>query len=518
MVDVCLRHLSTRFRSNTYSGRQFTDATVSIRRMEVLLCAPKPTLRLQGVDSTGVPGQPVGHFVCEGMNTAVGSRPQHTQITVSLTMSNTIVVSPAFESIRDIITIWQTASGSIPSSTEDVGPVAFVINDAVRAAVQVIRAPPQPPFLNAGNYGLHLEDHRFIRHDLGWSLLARLRHWMHTLPKPSTQPINDFESSTIAALARIEALEGHVPVRTTEGVEAAEQVEEFDETGAQEFIGDDFADETYDYIRRQPFMVAAFGYKTSEDSADNTALLDHSTHVFANIDLFHLEHQGRMLESDEVVSSFVNIVSATSGLQYLLSHKGSRPTRRIRAVNAVKAIDVTIQNSIFNAIEPLLSLVPAPKPGDGPTEVDIERLDVLVMDNQIERAELEIIAAGLRMEGVLERGSLNVYREKGGDPAADDTKSTASRMTAIMMISSIETTLSVVKERIHRSSSMPTGIVATWVTKDLGGIASYSVSKIADVPDDLNLLISLRRFDLDIQPQMKVLHGLINHVRQEDLP
>jgi hypothetical protein len=86
------------------------------------------------------------------------------------------------------------------------------------------------------------------------------------------------------------------------------------------------------------------------------------------------------------------------------------------------------------------------------------------------------------------------------------------------MISSMETVLSVIKERIHSASIMPTGIVATWETQDLGGMASLTSFEDIGLPDQLKLLVSLRRFDLDIRPQMKALHGLVNHVRQEDLP
>jgi hypothetical protein len=49
-------------------------------------------------------------------------------------------------------------------------------------------------------------------------------------------------------------------------------------------------------------------------------------------------------------------------------------------------------------------------------------------------------------------------------------------------------------------------------------MASHVAYQEPSFPDEVKVLLSLRRFDLDVRPQMKALHGLINHVRQEDLP
>jgi hypothetical protein len=274
-----------------------------------------------------------------------------------------------------------------------------------------------------------------------------------------------------------------------------------------------------DWVREQTFIKLAFGQEIHAEPSTHTTLLDHTTHVFANLDLLHLEHQGKMLESDQIVSSSLNVMSASTGLQYLVGYKRSRPIKRIRLVNTVKAIDVVLQNSIFNAIEPLLSLVPPPGPADNnhAENGDADSRTILVMDNQIQRAELQLIAAGLRIKGLLDQGSLNVNHESGTGLEVNKTP-ISSQTTSTMMISSMETVVSVVRERIHSASSMPTGVVATWETKDFGGMASHVAYQEPSFPDEVKILLSLRRFDLDVRPQMKALHGLINHVRQEDLP
>ena len=497
IIDCSVKQISTRFSNRSYSGRDYTEVAVRLRRMEMLLCAPSPALRLQGIEAAGTPGQPVGQVVCEGIEAGVASRLRHSQNTIRLNMCNTAIVTPAFDSIRDLVKAWQAAFASVPSSSDSVTPAAIVLYDAVRAAVEASRPVQQPPFMHASHYELHHMDHRSVRLDFGWSLLTRLRHWVHTLPKPPSVPIPNYALYTSMELAKIE-VEGQ-----SEGC-SQEQMKRL-------------IDDTRLYTRQQTFMTMAFGSEVTPDTSDQNTLLDHTTHLFANIGLFHLAHQGKMLESDRIVSSFVNIVSASTGLQYLLGQKHSRPTMRIRAVNAVKAIDVTIQNSIFNAIEPLLSLVPAREPGSGLEKPDCNRLDIIVMDNLIERAELEVIAAGLRMKGVLDQGSLNIHREDGGI-MNETTSPIASRTTGNIMVSKMETVLSVITERVHSASLMPAGVVATWTTKDLGGVVSHVASEETGFSEDLKVLMSLRSFDLDIRPQMKALHDLINHVRQEDLP
>jgi hypothetical protein len=517
IVDCSVKRLTSRVSKTAQAGHRYTDVAVWVRRMEVLLCTPKPALHLQDVESAGVPGQPVGRVLCEGIEVGLDSRSRHTVITVRLNMFNTGIVTPAFDSIRDIAQSWQAACSVLPSSADQVKPVAFVICDAIRSAIATGQTGSQPLFMTPTGYALQENDPVNVRRDEGWVLLARLRYWTQTLPRQPVDRTMDMTSYAVTELSKIEARglnkdEGK-DLNNNGGVDESER-EILEQSVEKKPVVDSSA-----WVREQTFIKLAFGEEIHAESSTHTTLLDHTTHVFANLDLLHLEHQGKMLESDQIVSSSLNIISASTGLQYLVGFKRSRPIKRMRLVNTVKAIDVVIQNSIFNAIEPLLSLVPAPKTADKDhaEEADADTRTILVMDNQIERAELQLIAAGLRIKGLLDQGSLNVNHETGTGLEINKTP-ISSQTTSTMMVSSMETVVSVVKERIHSSSSMPTGVVATWETKDFGGMASHVAYEEPSFPDEVEVLLSLRRFDLDIRPQMKALHGLINHVRQEDLP
>jgi hypothetical protein len=517
IVDCSVKRITTRVSRSLYAGHQYTNVAAWVRRMEVLLCTPKPALHLQDVECAGVPGQPVGRVLCEGLEAGLDSRSRHTVLTVRLNMFNTGIVTPAFDSIRDIAQVWQAACEILPSSADQVKPVAFVICDAIQSAIAAGQTGSQPLFMTPTGYALQENDPVNVRRDEGWALLARLRYWTQTLPRQPWDRISDMTSYAVTELGKIEARglnkdEGKDPnndglVDDNKG-ELLEQSEEKKPTV-----------DSSDWVREQTFIKLAFGHEIHAEPSAHTILLDHTTHVFINLDLLHLEHQGKMLESDQIVSSSLNIMSASIGLQYLVGYKRSRPIKRIRLVNTVKAIDVVIQNSIFNAIEPLLSLVPAPESADNDhaEKADADNRTILVMDNQIQRAELQLIAAGLRIKGLLDQGSLNVNHESGTGLEVNKIP-ISSQTTSTMMVSSMETVVSVVKERIHSASSMPTGIAATWETKDFGGMASHIAYEEPSFPDEVKVLLSLRRFDLDVRPQMKALHGLINHVRQEDLP
>ena len=522
VVDCSIKRLTTRVSLSKYAGHHYTDVAVWVRRMEVLLCTPKPALHLQDVESAGVPGQPVGRVICEGLEVGLDSRSRHTVITVQLNMFNTGIVTPAFESIRDIAQVWQAACSALPLSADQVNPIAFVICDAIQSAIAADQTGSQPLYMTPTGYALQENDPVNVRREGGWVLLARLRYWTQILPQQPVDRTMDMTSYAVMELGKIEArdldkggskdLDGNQGVDEFEG-EGLEQSKEEKRTEEEKI------EKATEYVREHSFMKIAFGYEDQPDPTAHTTLLDHTTHVFANLDLLHLEHQGKMLESDQIVSSSLNIMSASTGLQYLVGYKRSRPIKRIRLVNTVKAIDVVLQNSIFNAIEPLLSLVPAPRPADNnhAEKIDADSRTILVMDNQIERAELQLIAAGLRIKGLLDQGSLNVNHESGTGLEVNETP-ISSQTASTMMVSSMETVVSVVKERVHSTSSMPTGVVATWETKDFGGMASHVAYQEPSFPDEVKVLLSLRRFDLDIRPQMKALHGLINHVRQEDLP
>jgi hypothetical protein len=517
IVDCSVKRITTRVSRSSYAGHQYTNVAAWVRRMEVLLCTPKPALHLQDVESAGVPGQPVGRVLFEGLEVGLDSRSRHTVLTVRLNMFNTGIVTPAFDSIRDIAQIWQAACSVLPSSVDQVKPVAFVICDAIQSAIATGQTGSQPLFMTPTGYALQENDPVNVRRDEGWALLARLRYWTQTLPRQPVERITDITSYAVTELGKIEARglnkdEGKNP--NHDGVLDDNKGGLLEQSGEKEPTVD-----SSDWVREQTFIKLAFGQEIHAEPSTHTTLLDHTTHVFANLDLLHLEHQGKMLESDQIVSSSLNIMSASTGLQYLVGYKRSRPIKRIRLVNTVKAIDVVLQNSIFNAIEPLLSLVPAPVSADNnhAEKDDADSRTILVMDNQIQRAELQLIAAGLRIKGLLDQGSLNVNHESGIGLEVNKTP-ISSQMTSNMMVSSMETVVSVVKERIHSASSMPTGVVATWETKDFGGMASHVAYQEPSFPDEVKVLLSLRRFDLDVRPQMKALHGLINHVRQEDLP
>jgi hypothetical protein len=452
--------------------------------MDVLLCAPQAALRLQNSESAGLPGVPVGRIFCEGVELGLNTRSRHSRSQVRFAMLDTSVVTPAFDNIRDLVRVWQDASTSLPASSDEPEPVAVVIYNAIRAAVNEDQTLSQPAFAYESSYGLHVDDYRNIRRDLGWTMLSRIRHWLNILPEPVTKAPNDIASYTIAELSKIE----------------------------------DWASGSDDFIRQQAFLKIAFGSDIHPDPSDRTALLDRTFHVFAKIDIFQLKHWGKMLESDQIVASSLSIVSASTGLQYTLAHKGSRPIQRIRAINTVKSIELVLQNSIFGAVQPLLSLMPTAQAVDeSDPNSDTETQDIVLVDNQVERAELELIAAGLSMKGVLDRGSVNLFRETGGCSTSRQADS-ASKTVVTTMIHSVETSLSVGEDRAQSASSMPAGIVATWGSKEFGGMISFTGHRGARNLDRLKLLLTLKHFSLDIRPEMKALHDLIYHVRQEDVP
>jgi len=484
IVDCSIKHLTTRFTKNSNAERPVTDLALWTKRIDILLCAPSPGMRLQNVESAGSSGAAVGRVLSEGVQIGLNTRTRHTRFLVRLNTLDTSVVTPAFDNIRDLVRIWQDASASLPTPSDKPEPVAVVIYNAVRAAVNEDQTLSQPAFAYESSYGLHVDDYRDIRRDLGWTMLTRIRHWLNALPEPVTKATADIASYTIAELSKIE----------------------------------DWASGSDSFIRQQAFLKIAFGSDIHSDQSHRIPILDRTTHVFANVDIFKLEHSGKMLESDLIVSSSLSIVSASTGLQYTLAHKGSRPIKRVRAVNTVKAIEVVLQNSIFHAVQPLLTLMPTAQATDIPKpDTDNVSQSIVLLDNQVERAELEVIAAGLRMRAVLDRGSMNVFH-KSGAGFHDQRAEIASNTKATTMIHNIETTLSVGQDRAQSASSMPAGVVATWGSKDFGGLISFACHGGSRDPDQLKILLSLKHFSLNIQPQMKALHDLIYHVRQEDVP
>jgi hypothetical protein len=484
-IIVCsVKQVSTKLSNTSQDGQSLIALAVRVKSFDTTLCAPEAGMQLQDVESNGTPGDPVARVSCEGLELGVDQRSRRTRIMIKANMFNTGIVTPAFESIRDLVTIWQSATDNLPSSSIKPKPATVVIYDAIRAAVNEGQITAQPAFLYGSNYGLHFNDNRDIRADLGWLMLTRIRHWRHVLPQPVTQPMDDLASYIIAELNKI------------------------DDWAAN---GDE------DFVRRQTFIQIALGDDIRLDRSGEQALLDQTLHLFVNVNILNFEHQGKMLESNRIVTSSLKVASASTGLQYLVAYKGARRIKRIRAVNAVKSIDLTLQNSVFLAVEPLLALMPDPGVSETPHEANEDAQNIYLLDNQVERAEMQLLAAGLRLRGVLDKGSVNVFH-KNGSGLTDRGAGISAQTTVNTMVHLVETVLSVVKERIHNSSPMSAGTIATWHSRAFGGMATQTVFQDAQFPSQLKLLLSLQHFGLDVRPQMKALHALINHVREEDLP
>lgn len=399
-------------------------------------------------------------------------------------MLNTSIVTPAFQQTHDIAKIWETAAEQMPKSSDQPAPVAVILYQAVRAAVERDATLSQPAFAYESSYGLHVDDQRNIRRDLGWSILARVRHWLRTLEMPEIQPTDNLADYTIEHLASVE----------------------------------DWAGDSEGFIRQQTCMKIAFGEKLHSRSRDDPPIsLDNSIHVFASIDVLHVEHLGKMLESDRVVTSSVRVLSASSGIQFLLAFKGPRQVKRIRAVNAVKAIEIEIQNSLFGAIEPLLRLAPAsaaPEPVSPPNRQEGDEEQIVLVDNQIERAELVTIAAGLRLKGVLDRGSLNLFAKSF--KALDSTPTAESAyVSATTMIHLIETSVTAVPDLPVGSALAPGQIVAVCRFKELGGMVTHETIEDIVSPVRLRVLASLEAYSLDVRPEMKALRDFIQSVRDQ---
>jgi hypothetical protein len=402
---------------------------------------------------------------------------------------NTNVVTPAFQDIHDVARIWQHAVEQLPKAIDKPDPVAIVLYQAVRAAVENCQTLSQPAFAYESSYGLHVDDQRNIRRDLGWSMLARIRHWLRTLYIPSEEPVDDIERYTISKLAGVE----------------------------------DWAGDSEEFIRQQKCMRLAFGRDTRLPTSDHPTSLDHTIHVFANLDLFHLEHRGRLLESDEIAASSLRIISVSTGLQYLIALKGSRKVKRVRAINTVKSIELELQNSLISAIEPLIRL--APTTAESSTEVNANHPilaeeaeeQIILMDNHVERAEVVSIAAGLQLRGVLDKASVNVFAKKSNSPSPEGPTESAYT-SATTMIHSIETTLSAQPQPRTLSVLAPGEVVAICRLKELGSMVTHQTSQHGELPDQLRVLMSLRQLGLDIRPQMKVLRGLIENLRDQEYP
>ncbi len=269
---------------------------------------------------------------------------------------------------------WISAADKAKASIQKQAPSRMLLYCILKGAIARGTIADHPAFVYESAYGLHVEDQRNIRRNLGWMMLARLRHWLRLgitklrADEISSEQIGDFIVSQMA---------------------------KYDESvGGNE-----------DLVRQQEFVKLALG-SDIEQLADPSKQGDaQSLALFANIGSLTLRHYDRLLETGEVAPSTTRVLCVSVGLQRSAAIRDKRPFGYLRVITAVNSVEVEIQSGAVSAVQSLLTAVKddldKPPQPDQASSRPVRSGSLLILDGHVGTASISALASGLRLRSIL---------------------------------------------------------------------------------------------------------------------
>ncbi|KAK4686556.1 protein CSF1, partial [Tremellales sp. Uapishka_1] len=429
-----------------------------------------------GEFSTNLDTPPLLRLKVERLNVDLKLDPRHKRIHGKLSTIDLQAVTEAIPILASSVSIWQAAVEEI-TIPETAPTEALVLYCILKSALSVDDATSRPGFFHEGAYGLHIRDGRGIRRDLGWTLLCRFRQWQSTGRVTSDDLAT---SKSKGEMARF----------------VVEEIVRLDESTA----GDE------DYVKQQRFLKKAFGEDLDGETPPDVVKTERIA-VFASVESVLLRHYGRLLESGGIVTSTLQVGAASLGCQLQDFHR-AEPVIQIRAVVAVRNIEVEIRNSIFPAAGAILRAVHV-RP-HCPTAQPRRNGLVIVADVHLGSAMVAMDAGDIRARVTVRGAEQSVTLQSSATgPAA------SSRFKSISSVDLVEAALLELPDG-NRISTSSDKIVLSARIEGAKVVLDSEVNSQGSSP--LRLLVGIKFADFESRPQLRPLYLFSQEWKKQQYP
>ncbi len=377
----------------------------------------------------------------DGLRVSSSRNPRRLLVNASINHCDTHFVTSLIPSISKLIPIWiKSVDRPASASWPDPGSVIYSI---LKVAIASNSTHQQPPFSHESAYGLHVDDARNIRRDLGWMQLARLHHWLHLL-------------------------KGSIKIAST--LEMANYV-------IRELAKMEYGQVDEDLVRKQFYLSEAFSSLRRGDDGKSQ-----SKDLAVTFQKVLLSHHGRALETDTIVSSVIAVDAASFGLIVARANHH-------RGVVAVSSVDVDLKNSAFALLQSLSQVTFSQASSTSTTRQQAnEANDVtatVVFDTHFQNASISLLAGGIKLRASSKETAI----------AGTIRKSVKTKFIATLAMQSGQTTILQPAEDAER----------TIVAASVEGLRTMVNSGLKDVKQ-LKVITGLERFELDSRPQLRAFY------------
>lgn len=402
-------------------------------------------------------------------------------------------VSHAVHTAQQTAGVWLDTLKSMPPKPCRMHEGAALIINIVESLRPAGISTHLPQFAVESGYGLHVEDPRNIRRDLGWWLLARLRYWSGEIDLNRDELVYDAQNVSCQAIGSI----------------VDEIVKLEDISGA-----------TDELVKQQHFVRKAFDIPSAEPE-DGDARPVRSTAIFAGMERISLRHMGHLLGTRTIAASEVTVGDLSLGLQATRASRNDRPVLQLRGLVSSKKIAVEMRDSMLPLMSHILELAPANRdeaPAAAQTEsgatdpaTSSSTAMTLVLDTRFDEIVIAASATDLKLETVL-RGAHVAITHRDGAQAQEGYRHRSEQITAsldhfgIVLRQHEPPTQTSREAKIHLVSSFA-----------LDGISSVAHMRRTDDADTIRATVALRSFSLDVRPQMRAFVVFVKNWKRDHL-
>ncbi|WVQ94212.1 hypothetical protein IAU59_001290 [Kwoniella sp. CBS 9459] len=491
-IDADIRGIECDLYLHTLPGSAAAvDLKSSVASIELVGFTPtsgddRTSLRdVAGLHVSDAQDTPVVKWLTKGLDVGV-HHAQGARVQIRFASSILDAVTPVVAFANGVIEPWEEAIKHISADRSHAVSDAQMLYAILKTAVDSGHTTYLPAFAYERAYGLHVQDHRNIRNQTGWWLIARFRDWHRRMPvnmpakETSLEMMVDY---VISQLCKVE-----------DTVNGAESV-----------------------VREQRFIKDVFGEYASDPSVSAQETKGKAMDVFVYAERLQINHHGRLLKSLAMATSSVSLEKASIGGSRAVGVREDRPVTQIQIVTAVEAMRSELHDSLLSLIQPILHRQ-SPKTSPPVSSKTQEDTALVIINNaHVQSLDIDVLGAGLRMHyqvGELQLTQLS--RKSTQHTAQSRNKSTRDSLNATcssMQLALLE--MSDDASTDHRSNDRT---IISLKTEKLRTLLERHDSPRAGSAAESRVVLGLKSVDFESKPQLRAFYAFVQVWKEKELP
>ena len=485
-VDAHLQDLSSCvvFTPLIDGSKSKSNVAIAFHSVEVTASTdklPRGELSLADIADAGISPTlllPMASVKMENLQVGLHKDNGHTQVRGRAGFINVPVVTGAVACLRNIVNVWESAAKDLPKTPSPSLATAQLLYRIIHNANVSDAMFMQPMLVYEEAYGLHVEDQRNIRRDVGWVILSRLRCWLRSVGNGPTD--QDEPSPEEAAHFVVSQLAHH-------------------EEG---FCGNELL------VTQQPFVKRAFGPSVKTSHPSDELPNPKSFSAFIDVKELALRHWGRLLGSSTIAPSLLQLKSASAGLHKSTSLQDQQSTQKVRILTAIRDFNGDLHDSILSAIEILLKTVKSNdevSPIQPIREIETDHpIMISIVNCHLHDGQFSLLAAGLRL-----RVAVNKVQLSTGERQIRQNVNAGTRTSVRRSVSGSTDSVDVSLLQLPDGDEVTTGSAdRTVVAIKLEDISSVTFchSHFQEIkPPSFKTMLGIKKIHIDSRPQLRAL-------------